>query len=131
SKVDLTVDGYWKDRDQSLKVTKIAAMSLNFDGYDIASPEPLTVSGDVPTGSFYKKAGKLSSTASGWLLAAPFSLDPNGHPVAAGQLEPYAGTFAIKAVVTESDPSNAKQRLEDAAELVGKEKEKIVALIPK
>lgn len=129
TKVDIEIDGYWKDKDQQLKITKLAAIPLNFQGYDIGTPIPLTASGQ--RAGTTNKVGKLKTTASGWLLSVPFSLDAAGKPVLAGESSPFAGAFTLKATVTEKDPSNAKQGLEQASELVGQQKQTILEQIPK
>jgi hypothetical protein len=130
TKVDIDIDGYWKDKDQQLKVAKLATIPLTFQSYDISKSIPLTASGSWTEGGKSVTAGEIKGTASGWLLSVPFSLDPTGKPVSVGTA-PYAGALTLKVVVTEKDPSNAKQGLEQLAQIVGQQKQPIIDKISK
>ena len=111
---------HWKTQGQEARITKLTATEFQFQGYDISDPKEWTASGKEGKGT------KLSQKTAGWLLGAPISLLPNGNVV-----QPpsgYAGTFAVRVLVTEKDPSNAKEDLEKAAKLLEDNKTKIVEL---
>lgn len=118
--LSIEMDGYWKTQPQEAHITKLTATEFQFQGYDISDCKEWTASGREGDGT------KLSQKTAGWLLGVPISILPNGNMVqpATG----YAGTFAIRVLVTEKDPSNAKEDLEKAAKLLEDNKAKIVEL---
>ncbi len=103
----LEMTGYWVDDKKGLHVEKLAALDLRLPDYDLEkTPRLRTSSND--------DGGKLVKQLSGWLLAPPIS-------GARGR-----GVFDLAVVVTEHDPSNAKQWLDKLAKRLGEEKESIV-----
>ena len=119
--VAIDMKGFWKDKDQEVRIASIAAAEFSFSGYDIRANHELRAAGKASD----PNAEKLGATPSGWLLGVPISFESNGTLVNTK----HAGTFALKVTITEKDPSNAKQDLEKAATLVGNQKEKILERI--
>jgi hypothetical protein len=110
---DLEIEGYWKGKDQRLQVAKLAQIKWRFPSYDIANPTKL---------EFGDADAPVPTSASGWLVSVPVSLDTAGKPVG-------RGTFSIKATVTERDRSNAKKYLEAGADFLAEQKPKLVERI--
>lgn len=136
TKVDIEMDGYWKDKDQTMKINKLAILSLKFDGYDISSQKqnaaaPTEKAPPAQPNPIRAKDGTIKQAVSGFLVSVPVSLDPEGKPITSGEKLDALGTFTVKATVTESDASNAKQDLEQAAKWVSEQKPAILNLLPK
>ena len=117
STLDLTIDGYWRDSNQEIKIQRMASIPIKFTGYSLADQKVIRA-GD----------GTLTRKPSGFFGAPPISVGPDGKAIPE-QLN--TGTFSVKVVVTEKDNSNAKQRLEDAADFVSKQKDTIIERIKK
>lgn len=102
-----TKKDFWGNSKPIMHVEKLAALDLRLPDYDLEKTPRLRVSQDGG-------ANKLVKQLSGWLLAPPVS-------GAVGR-----GVFDLAVVVTEQDPSNAKQWLEKLAKRLGEEKENII-----
>lgn len=120
--IDISIDGYWKDKDQEIKFQKLAAISFKFTGYNIADAKPLRA-GD----------GSMKQKSSGFLASVPISIGPDGKPIGDPNNDPlpYLGAFSLKVNITEKDKSNAKERLEEAAQFVSEQKPKIIERVKK
>lgn len=129
--VDVEIDGYWVDKDQTAKITKLAIIPMKFDGYDISNKKPADPKATSEPSPIRVSDGTLKQSASGFFAPVPISLDPEGKPITEKEDMPYLGNFTIKINVTESDPSNAKQDLEQAAKWVSEQKPNVVGLVPK
>lgn len=101
--VGIEMTGYWVEDKKGLHVEKLAALDLRLPDYDLEKMPCLRTS-----------SGTLVKQLSGWLLAPPIS-GTKGR-----------GVFDLAVVVTEHDPSNAKQWLEKLAKRLGEERENII-----
>lgn len=108
----ITVTAYWRDKDQQLQVKQIAGFTVAVNGYDVDNPKTLTPS-----------TGLLGKESAAWLPAVPVSIDAQGNSVG-------LGTFTISALVDDKDASNTQQYLEQASDLIVKEKPTLLQLIP-
>ena len=120
STVDFKIDGYFKDKDQFMKVVPMGAFSFKFPAYDLSLAKELTA---AATDANYR----IPAQSSGFLDTAPFSIDPNGKAVV--QDANFAGSFTMKVTVTEADTSNAQQNIEKLGELVSQQKQAIIGQI--
>lgn len=112
--VSLDFQSFWKDEKQENRTAQIMTHTFSVENYDLTKHPVLTAK---------PQAGeeKIGSTSSGWLVTPPLSLDPTGKPIRSL----YSGVFSVKATVTEKDPSNAKQYIEQAATYVGEQKDRL------
>jgi len=118
STVDFKIDGYFRDKDQLMKVIPMGAFSFKFPGYSLGSHHKLrAASADAVT--------KIPDQASGFLDSAPQSIDQDGKAVVAD----FTGAFTLKATVTETDTSNAQENLEKLGELVSGQKNTVIKFI--
>ena len=116
STADFKFDGYFKGTDQTMKVIPMGAFSFKFQGYDIASPKPLTV----------LNGGINPKQMSGFLDPAPISYRPtDGKPVETA----HASNFTLAVNVTESDAINVKECLEKLGQLVYQQKGVLITTI--
>ena len=120
STVGFKIDGYFKDKDQFMKVVPMGAFSFKFPAYDLSCARELTATAT-------NKNDRIPTQSSGFLDTAPFSIDPNGKPVI-GDAN-FTGSFTIKVTVTEADTSNAQQNIEKLGELVSQQKQAIIGQI--
>jgi|ERR1017187_5710084 hypothetical protein len=119
STVDFKIDGYFKDKDQFMKVIPMGAFSFKFPAYDLSSAKELTAAAT-------NKNNRIPAQSSGFLDTAPFSIDPDGKAFV--QVN-FTGSFTMKATVTEADTSNAQQNIEKLGELVSQQKQAIIRQI--
>lgn len=107
----ISVTAYWKDKNQQLQVDKVAAFAVHINGYDIDNPKTL------------EGSAISSNEAVAWLPALPVSSDGQGNPIG-------RGTFTVSVLVDDKDASNSQQYLEQAADLIEKQKPNILQLLP-
>lgn len=110
TKVNVELSAIWRERqsgafDQRFQHDKL--MSFTFD------LPTQHLSGD---NAALEVGGKLPLWIGGWFGSVPISFDALNQPVG-------NGTGTLRVVVTERDPSNAKQRLEQAAEAIEKHRD--------
>jgi len=112
--VEVTLDAIWIDKDQTAQTTRVAAFKM---------PQQ-TVTHGVPVVSGFEKGG--------WFPGVPRTEQISSEGVPAPGAN---GAFWLGLTVTEKDPSNAKQFIEQAAKAVGDNKQQIqntiVNYIPK
>jgi hypothetical protein len=122
STVDFKIDGYFKDKDQFMKVIPMGAFSFKFPAYDLSLAKELTAAAtDVNR--------RIPPQSSGFLDTAPFSIDTNGKSVVEDTNLVVTGSFTMKVTVTEADTSNAQQNIEKLGELVSQQKQAIIGQI--
>jgi len=110
--IALQIDAYWRDAAQVQQIQTVAALETKISAYDLDRKPTLRAGSGLP------------ENGPGWLVGVPVSHGPDGTPVG-------LGTFVVKATITERDTSNAKQYLEDAAQLIGANEEGIKKLLIK
>lgn len=112
--VDIEVDAIWVSGNEQVNLNKVAAFTIDLPDADLDKPKVLYASSENSLGE-----------SSGWVGGIPFSaaiaVSPNGIT--------YAGTFTLKATVTEKDPSNAQQDLQKLGTLIGSQDQKIIAIV--
>jgi hypothetical protein len=112
--VDIEVDAVWITGNEVANLSKVAAFTIDLPDFDLdAKIDVIRASGDNTLGE-----------SSGWIAGIPIS---NITLPAVGTK--YAGTFTLKATVTEKDPSNAQQDLQKLGTLVGGQEQKVIAIV--
>jgi len=111
TRINIELTAIWRERqadafDQRFQTDKLISFSFDVPNQDLSDPKPLT----VPNG--------LPRNIGGWFGSVPISFDALNQPVG-------TGTAVLRVLVTEKDPSNAKKRLEEAADQVEKQRETI------
>jgi hypothetical protein len=156
TEVNVEIDAYWKGKDQTMNITKVAGFDMKFPSYDIAAQKFLRRSvrrekapetdadristakqpqvGNPRDSSKSKRAGEFQNDIPNEAhLSTPASGWLVGLPRsydASGQLV-GTGTFSLKALVTERDKSNAKKYLEEAGKLIAESKSKVTDAVKK
>jgi hypothetical protein len=114
--VHVEMTGFWK-KNQDVNVTTLAGSDMFLYNYNLGKRSAI-----VPE--------KENDRASGWISSVPYSVDSKGEPLWNDKARDHSlGVFTLKVTVTERDPSNAKQKLESAAKLVGDNKDKLKKLL--
>lgn len=103
SRVNLALDAIWIDQSQAVHQERVATADFDFKGQEIVHPTPQLLK------------GKLA----GWFAGLPVSVDEKGNLKG-------NGAFKLTALVTESDPGQAKQTFERIAKYIGDQKDTIV-----
>lgn len=112
---DVEITAIWRDKNQTAHLEQLATFTVAVPAFDLNANNTL----DAGDG--------LHSSPVGWFPGIPRSVYNNND----GKEIEGLGTFWVKATVTERDPSNAKKYLEQAADLVGKQKDTIVQIVTK
>jgi hypothetical protein len=104
-RIDVEIAAIHVDEKEAVKTTKVLSAPIIRNGYDIDSPKALD-------------HGDLADQQIGWFPGVPRShLGGGGRSV---------GTFTLKVMVTERDPSNAPRILEYAAKQLEENEKSIV-----
>lgn len=120
SQIDISFDGFFRGKDQTLQHMPMGAFSFKVSGYDISAHKTLDVGSKT-----------IPSEASGFLVSAPLSYSSKPGDSSAGVTvtSTKAGNIDLTVTVTESDASNAKANILKIGQLVAQEAPQISMMI--
>jgi len=110
--VAVEIDSAWVNASRQYQTATIAAFPLDLGSYNINSNTDISLS-------------ERNVQTSGWFPGIPRSSVYDVHDA---KLK-YSGTFTLKLIVTQTDPSNAKKLVKQASELVTSKRTEIIAIV--